>query len=229
MKTVRYLCLPGLMLLIVQISTLSFPSQVESHSEFERQSNGSNVQQAAVTPTVDRLAIPILSENPSQFELGNSVYYHHCMPCHGDQGQGLTDEWREVWEEDHQDCWAKGCHSFRDQDEVFTIPTTIPPVTGSVHLLQRFVEPSDLYAYLRTTHPPQNPGILTDEEYWALTDFLLIKNGQLSEKVEVGPFAEEKTRLLAFEVGAGIALGIVLSVLLVSGQRKRSKTKNTKI
>lgn len=183
--------------------------------------------QPEATPTVDRLAIPVLPENPTQFELGNNVYYHHCMPCHGDRGQGLTDEWREVWEEDHQDCWGKGCHSFRDQDEVFTIPTTIPPVVGTAQIVQRFSTPLDLFEYLRSTHPPQNPGILSDEEYWALTDFLLIKNGKLSEKEEVGPQTESKIPLL-FEVVAGISLGMILVALLFFGLRKIKRNENAK-
>jgi hypothetical protein len=87
-------------------------------------------QQAIPTTTLDRLALPVLSEHPSQVETGSSIYYYHCMPYHGNQGQGLTDEWRAVWEVDHQDCWASGCHSIRDADEVFTIPAVIPPVIG---------------------------------------------------------------------------------------------------
>lgn len=61
-------------------------------------------QQVEPKLTVDRLAIPELPENPTQVEVGRVSYYHNCMPCHGDEGQGLTEEFREIWEDDHQDC-----------------------------------------------------------------------------------------------------------------------------
>ena len=31
----------------------------------------------------------------SQLELGKEVYNQNCMVCHGDQGQGLADDWRK--------------------------------------------------------------------------------------------------------------------------------------
>ena len=183
---------------------------------------GISFQQPAPTPTVDRLALPVLPEHPTQVELGSSLYYYHCMPCHGDQGQGLTDEWREVWEEDHQNCWASGCHGIRDQDEVFTIPTTIPPVSGTTNLLKRFSKPNDLYEYLRETHPPQTPGILKDDEYWALTAYLLAKNGRMTPEGEIGPLAENRIwgRVVSIVV---CILGSALAALLVMVVRKRRK------
>jgi hypothetical protein len=183
--------------------------------------------QTAITPTVDRLALPVLSEHPSQVELGSYLYYHHCMPCHGDRGQGLTDEWREVWVEDHQNCWAKGCHSFRDQDEVFTIPTTIPPVSGTIHFIQRFPEPANLFEYLSLTHPPQSPGILSVEQYWAITAFLLVENEKLDVKGEVGPLAEKHARQLYLGVGSGVIFGISLVILLIVVMKKRSRAIQT--
>ena len=43
---------------------------------------------ASPTPTPDPLAIPLLPESPTQVDIGRNLYYYHCMPCHGDQGQG---------------------------------------------------------------------------------------------------------------------------------------------
>ncbi len=136
---------------------------------------------AAPTPQMpmeDRLAEPVLPESPTQVDIGRNLYYFHCMPCHGDRGQGLTDEWREVWVEDHQNCWARGCHSGRSELAAFYIPRTIPAVIGSPQALGIFGTPEDLFAYLRATQPPQRPGALADEEYWALTSFLLHENGR---------------------------------------------------
>jgi cytochrome c len=66
--------------------------------------------QTEPSPTVDRLAIPVLPDHPTQVEIGKNVYYYHCMPCHGDKGQRLTSEWRSQWVDDHQNCWGRGCH-----------------------------------------------------------------------------------------------------------------------
>ncbi len=127
-------------------------------------------------PTPDRLAIPVLSDNPTQVEIGSSVYYYNCMPCHGDQCQGLTDEFREIWVEDHQNCWASGCHGGRERDEGFPLPRQIPDVLG----LESFQETEDLFQYLQITHPPQRPGALSEAEYWSATAFLLYKSGRMA-------------------------------------------------
>lgn len=124
----------------------------------------------------DRLIEPILPENPTQEDLGHNLYYHHCMPCHGDVGQGLTDEWRAVWEEDHQNCWGRGCHG-NSLDRGFPIPKFIPAVNTYNQGSKRFSTQNDLFDYLNSTHPPQRPGALNDDEYWALTTFLMSRNG----------------------------------------------------
>ena len=50
--------------------------------------------QGTPTPTVDRLAAPPTVPAPNQADEGAQLYWLYCQPCHGDQGQGLTDEWR---------------------------------------------------------------------------------------------------------------------------------------
>jgi mono/diheme cytochrome c family protein len=135
------------------------------------------------TPTLDRLATPALSDHPSQEELGKNIYYYNCMPCHGDQGQGLTDEWREAWVEDHQNCWARGCHGGKERDEGFPIPTIIPAVILEGDALGRYSSIDDLIAYLKSTHPPQAPGRLSDDDYKTVALYLWIAN----HKSEVKP------------------------------------------
>jgi hypothetical protein len=130
----------------------------------------------AATPTYDPFAEPLLSEHPTQLELGQHVYWQHCMPCHGDVGQGLTDEFRLQWEPDHQNCWEAGCHSGRYANDSFPIPTIVPPLMG-VELLAWY-DPNSLFEYLKATHPPQDPGLLTDEEYQALVAFLYELNNE---------------------------------------------------
>ncbi len=97
------------------------------------------------------------------------------MPCHGDQGQGLTDEFRALWVEDHQNCWGRGCHGGRKNDEGFPIPTFVPPIAG-VNNLARFDSEQELFDYLKATHPPQYPGRLADDEYRAIAFFVFWMN-----------------------------------------------------
>jgi hypothetical protein len=143
----------------------------------------SDIPQTAATPLPqmpmeDRLAEPVLPESPTEVDIGRNLYYFHCMPCHGDRGQGLTDEWREVWVEDHQNCWARGCHTGRSELAAFPIPRTIPAVIGSPQALGAFQTAEELFVFLRETQPPQRAGALADSEYWALTSFLLHENGR---------------------------------------------------
>jgi mono/diheme cytochrome c family protein len=137
-------------------------------------------------PGEDRLAVPVLPESPTQVESGQYLYYFHCMPCHGDRGQGLTDEWRQVWVEDHRNCWGRNCHAGRSEMDAFYIPRVVPPVSGSPQALGSFQAPEDLFVFLQQTQPPQRPGALSEEEYWALTAFLLDQNDRLPSEAQ-GP------------------------------------------
>jgi hypothetical protein len=170
------------------------------------------------TPTPDRLATPVMPEAPTQVDVGRNLYYYHCMPCHGDQGQGLTDEWRQVWVQDHQNCWGRGCHSGRSDEEGFFIPRYVPPVSGSPQALNPFHTAQDLFAFLRRTQPPQRPGALSDVEYWELTAFLLHENDRLATGVEIGPGAADHP-----ELPSGVMPGLLLIMLLLLWTRKRRK------
>jgi hypothetical protein len=149
-------------------------------------------QQAEPTPTADPLDIPELPENPTQIDIGRHSYYYNCMPCHGDQGQGLTDAWRATWVDDHQDCWARGCHAGRSEDGGFPIPTVVPAVVDPANALSHFPSAGALHDYLDETHPPQRPGVLPEEEYWALTAFLLAENQRLPAGTELGSAAADE-------------------------------------
>jgi hypothetical protein len=149
------------------------------------------------TPTVDPFAEPPLPEHPTQLELGRHVYWYHCMPCHGDVGQGLTDEFRLKWEPDHQNCWEPGCHSGRYAYDSFPVPTIVPPL-AEVELLAGYT-PNSLFEYLKTTHPPQDPGLLSDEEYQALVAFLYELNDMpLPAETATATPAPPRTPLASF-------------------------------
>jgi len=127
------------------------------------------------TPTYDPLVEPLLPENSTEFELGRNLYWHWCMTCHGDRGQGLNDEFRGIWEPEHQNCWGRGCHAGRQGDKGFPIPTVVPALVSETHLVQ-FASVKDLSDFLKATHPPQSPGILKDEEYHAIAIFVFAMN-----------------------------------------------------
>ena len=129
------------------------------------------------TPTYDPLAEPPLPEDPTDFELGRNLYWHWCMPCHGDRGQGLTDEFRAIWEPDHQNCWDRGCHGGQGMEGGFPIPTIVPGIVNETHLAH-FAAVQELSSYLEKSHPPQSPGILESREYLAIAHFVFSMNGR---------------------------------------------------
>jgi hypothetical protein len=132
----------------------------------------------AVTPTPvigqtpDRLKAPPTVEHPSQADTGAQVFWLNCQPCHGDVGQGLTDEWRAQYPPEDQNCWESRCHGDRPYDDGFTLPHFVPGVIGPDTLL-RFTSAADLFAFIKAAMPFQAPGSLSDDDYWALTAFLL--------------------------------------------------------
>lgn len=133
----------------------------------------------APTPTVDRLAAPPTVTNPTQADLGAQLFWQHCQPCHGDQAQGLTDDWRAQYPLDHQDCWKSRCHGDQPYPNGFTLPHTVPALLGP-GTLNRFATAAELFAFVSHAMPFQAPGTLKPEEYWAITAFLMRGHG-LSE------------------------------------------------
>lgn len=127
-------------------------------------------------PTVDRLSAPPTVASPTQADDGEQLYWLHCQPCHGDVGQGLTDEWRAEYPEDHQNCWKSGCHGELPYEEGFTLPDSVPAIIGE-GTLHRFRTLGDVYEYTRVLMPFEYPGVLSNEEYLAVTAFLAQENG----------------------------------------------------
>ncbi len=139
-------------------------------------------QSAIPTPTIDRLAAPPLPEEPTQVELGAHVYYQVCMACHGDKGQGLTEEWRLVWEEDYN-CWQSECHGNNHPPHGFSFPRTCCQAVIGPNTLSTYKNGQELFTYVSDTMPWWNPGYLTTEEFWQVTAFLMNRNGVLPEDV----------------------------------------------
>jgi mono/diheme cytochrome c family protein len=174
------------------------------------------------TPEPDPLAVPTLPDNPSPIDLGRVTYYYHCMPCHGDKGQGLTDEWRAVWVDDHQNCWSRGCHAGKPDDEGFPIPRYVPPVMPPFTSLARFGSVGELSEFLHTEHPPQNPGVLDEADCDNVAAYLTRENPQSQITTGDAPVADtqQASAASAGVTRAIIALVVTLGLAWLIGSRE---------
>ncbi len=129
----------------------------------------------------ERLAHPPMSDPPTQIELGHHEYWMSCMVCHGDRGQGLTEEWRSVLDPADQNCWQARCHGPSHPPYGFQIPRQSPRIMGT-GALSGYKTATDLFEYLRVKMPWSYPGLFEDPDYWQLTAFLADVNG-----IELGP------------------------------------------
>ena len=127
-------------------------------------------------PTLDRLAEPTLPAEPSLADHGAQVYWLYCLPCHGDKGQGLTDEFRETYPPEDNNCWGRGCHGRNPYEGGFTLPTTVPQLIGPGSLT-KFASVANLNGLIRAAMPFEDPGVLTEEQAWQVTAFILRENG----------------------------------------------------
>ena len=129
------------------------------------------------TPTFDvrRLEQPVIAaDNTEQLKKGSEIYWGICMACHGDKGQGLTDEWRDAFGAEDRNCWQSSCHGPDHPPQGFLIPKdkVIPGVAGSGKLA-RFKNAQELHDFIYANMPWWDPGQLTDEESWQVTSYIL--------------------------------------------------------
>ena len=163
--------LPGSLLIIFGVIFISVTSSIlNTGTALSAQANT-----PMPTPTIDRLAEPTLPVNPGQADLGAVDYWLVCMVCHGDRGQGLTEEWRAVTGPEEMNCWQSKCHASNHPPEGFVLPRYAPQVIGTGSLA-RFNTAADLHRYISEKMPWQAPGALDDERYWRLTAFLIRAN-----------------------------------------------------
>jgi len=173
-----FTCLTGMLLLVGwwSYSVIKASSSPQATSTLVPSTAASNAA---------RLAKPILtsSQNPTQLDQGALVYWGVCMACHGDRGEGLTNEWRAVFGED-QNCWTSKCHAPNHPPQGFVIPRDrLPPAVTGPGKLTRFNTAQELYDYIVVTMPWWNPGSLTPEKAWALTAYILKLNGSLPQGI----------------------------------------------
>ena len=183
---------------------------------------------ATISPFV-RLAKPTLPVESSQADQGAQDYWLYCLPCHGERGQGLTDEFRETYPPDEVDCWQSGCHGKRPYDDGFKLPTTVPAVI-SPDAVSKFTDAAQLNSYIRAAMPYWNPGILTEDEAWRVTAFLMRENGLWSGvgELNVSNAGEVKIsrgtptpvvtleQVQVEELGGGNTWSVIIGVIVVS-------------
>lgn len=121
------------------------------------------------------LELPALPITATQADRGAQIFQYVCQDCHGDEGQGLTDEWRAEWAPEDQNCWQSKCHASNHPVEGFVLPRYVPAIIGPDRLA-RFETARDLYDFIRDNMPWHAPGSLQDLEYMQLTAFLVREN-----------------------------------------------------
>jgi len=138
-----------------------------------------------LTLTYNRLDKPQPeADPPSQYDQGAVYYWLVCIPCHGDRGQGLTDEWRQVFGPEEMNCWQSDCHSAHHPPDGFQLPHTVPPLLGPT-ALQRFTNGAELYHVIKTSMPwwDRTRTYMSEAEAWAVTAYLLRQHGVLPRGV----------------------------------------------
>jgi hypothetical protein len=169
----------GLMGVLISACSAAVSPQATSSPIPTSTPAGTPAPQLVLTLTANRLTKPYVpAVNPSQADKGSEIYWFVCLPCHGDKGQGLTDEWRTVYGPDEMNCWQSGCHGPRHPPEGFQLPRQVPPVLGPA-ALSRLSTAADLYHIISTTMPWWGPDYLTAEDKWNLTAYLLRQEGTL--------------------------------------------------
>jgi len=127
-------------------------------------------------PMPDGLAPPPTVFPPTQASQGAQVYYLVCMACHGDRGQGLTEEWLAALNPEDRNCWQSRCHASNHPPEGFVLPEYVPAIIGPGEM-DGFPTALDLHDYIQARMPWQAPGSLSADEYLQLTAFLVQANG----------------------------------------------------
>lgn len=113
---------------------------------------------------------------PSQSDSGAQAYWSMCQDCHGDQGQGLTAEWRATFAPEYRDCWGSGCHGEDALENSFRIPEAGAPALAGPGALPQFSNAINLGTFIQTSMPLVPTGSLSANQTWELTAFLMSLN-----------------------------------------------------
>ncbi len=153
---------------------------------------------------------------PDQASQGDQVFAQRCKPCHGDVGQGLA-KWRLTWAPEDQNCTQSKCHALNHPPDGFYMPVDAPPIIGE-NTLSRFPSARELDAYISKNMPFDKPGELSDQQYWAVTAFLLRENGVLPKGVRVDSNNAGNLPLkplTAPEISPIVIAGVLIALMLL--------------
>ena len=167
------------------VGTLLIIPTVQASSQI--QATSTPAPQATPTFDLQRLEKPVVpSDNTEQLKKGSTVYWGVCMACHGDRGQGLTEEWKDAFGKEDRNCWNVGCHGYDHPPQGFLIPKdkVIPAVAG-MGRLTRFQNAQELHDFILANMPWWSPGKLTNEETWQVTSYILSLQKVMPAKFEL--------------------------------------------
>lgn len=140
----------------------------------------------AIGAVVTQINAPaLLAYTPTQRDQGIEVFERRCSTCHGDKGQGLTLEWRQTWPKEDQNCSTPKCHGAQHPSDGFEIKDNYAPAIIGPGTLTRFQMAQDLFNFISTRMPMQAPGTLSQDDYWALTAFLLAAHGVPADEADL--------------------------------------------
>lgn len=131
-----------------------------------------------------------------QLAAGRETYRFWCASCHAYTGEGLTPAWISTWGPDDQNCWQSKCHAINHPPDGFVLPRSIPAIVGP-KALGLFQNGAALFAYVSSLMPYQEPGILSDEEYYAVLAHVLRLSGIDYGSEPLGPDTIDAVRLVA--------------------------------
>lgn len=171
---------PYLLAVLIGVFLLSASVLAPLRAQASPQIQSTSTPAAQPTPTFDvqRLEQPVIAgDNSEQLKKGAELYWGICMACHGDIGQGLTDEWRDAFGAEDRNCWQSGCHGPDHPPEGFLMSKDkLAPAVAGAGKLTRFKNAQELHDYILANMPWWDPGQLTDEKAWQVTSYILSLN-----------------------------------------------------
>jgi len=191
MRRAFFFIAPGILTLVFLASNLTGTSTAL------QQVTASATPTVSITPTFDssRLVQPPTVYPPAQADTGAQAYWGMCMSCHGDKGQGLTEDWANSFPPEEKNCWDSGCHADDAPENSFILPQTGIPALAGAGALARFSNTFELQTYIRDNMPFNRFGTLTEVEAWSLTAYILRMNER-----ELPDFTLNKTSGAAISV-----------------------------
>lgn len=137
-----------------------------------------------------------------QLRLGWETYRFWCSSCHAYSGEGLTPAWISTWAPDDQNCWQSKCHALNHPDDGFYLPHFVPAIVGP-GVLDHFGDGRTLFDYVSTLMPYQEPGALSQDQYYAVLAQLFLMN-----RIEYGTEALGPETIDAVLLGGAPALAL---------------------